>query len=332
MIVGALFNSHKNKAWQEHAALVAAAYAKELLLIVQPNEVQGDRLIKDALDIKDALKEVRSTLNNVALGQKQQYFNQTQLDIFRWLSPLSPSARHRENQKKRVEGTGTWLLEDPKFANWSSEIAKFRILSCYGDPGVGKTIISSLVIDELGKHIVKGSKIGLGYVYCDYADQQAQTTENILGALLTQLLGILPEMPEGVVNHYKECANQKKSLSLEDAERLLHVTSDLRGLLKCLHGGPLLMHIFLTGRPYVEEAVQEHLAEGQRIIIQAHRSDIQRFIEHEIGGPNDIEPKAMDEKLRTEILEKVVDSAEGTYQISTSYLESSCRSSGYNPT
>jgi nucleoside phosphorylase len=43
-------DSHKNKAWQEHAAAVAAAYAKELLLIVQPNEVQGDSLIKDVLN------------------------------------------------------------------------------------------------------------------------------------------------------------------------------------------------------------------------------------------------------------------------------------------
>ena len=43
-------DSHKNNAWQEHAAAVAAAFAKELLFTVQPSEVQGDRLLKDALD------------------------------------------------------------------------------------------------------------------------------------------------------------------------------------------------------------------------------------------------------------------------------------------
>jgi nucleoside phosphorylase len=43
-------DSHKNMAWQEHAAAVAAAYAKELLLIVPPNEVQRDSLIKDVLN------------------------------------------------------------------------------------------------------------------------------------------------------------------------------------------------------------------------------------------------------------------------------------------
>jgi hypothetical protein len=136
-------------------------------------------------------------------------------------------------------------------------------------------------------------------------------------------------MPEVVLRLYEERANQKKSLSLEDAEHLLRVTcahfskiyifldaldelADLRGLLKFLHDGPSSIQIFLTGRPYVEETVREYLKEGQRLIIKARGRDIRQFIEHEIGGPNDIEPKAMDERLKTEILEKVVGSANGT--------------------
>lgn len=43
-------DSHKNKAWQEHAAAVAAAYAKELLVFIQPTELQGERLIKDVMN------------------------------------------------------------------------------------------------------------------------------------------------------------------------------------------------------------------------------------------------------------------------------------------
>lgn len=42
-------DSHKNEAWQEHAAVVAAAYAKELLMFVQPIELRGERRIKDVL-------------------------------------------------------------------------------------------------------------------------------------------------------------------------------------------------------------------------------------------------------------------------------------------
>jgi hypothetical protein len=75
------------------------------------------------------------TLNEIAVGQKQHA-------IFEWLSPLSPSARQFENQKKRVKHTGTWLLNDPKFLDWSSKVTKCQMLCCYGDPGAGKTIIS----------------------------------------------------------------------------------------------------------------------------------------------------------------------------------------------
>jgi len=43
-------DSRKNKDWQEHAAAIAAACAKELLEYVQPSDVEGERPVKDILD------------------------------------------------------------------------------------------------------------------------------------------------------------------------------------------------------------------------------------------------------------------------------------------
>jgi len=43
-------DSHKNKKWQEHAAAVAAAFAKELLEYIQPSDVDGERTAKDILN------------------------------------------------------------------------------------------------------------------------------------------------------------------------------------------------------------------------------------------------------------------------------------------
>ncbi|KAF3389705.1 hypothetical protein DPV78_011774 [Talaromyces pinophilus] len=161
------------------------------------------------------VQEMKLTLNEIAVSQKQYA-------IFEWLSPLSPSARHFENQKKRVKHTGTWLLNDPKFLDWSSKIAECQLLCCYGDPGAGKTIIS-----------------------------------------------------------------------------------------------PSSIQIFLTARPHVQESVQEYFKGEHSITVKAHESDIRLFIENEIGGPNDIESKAMDERLRMDILEKVVHSAKGIFLLPT---------------
>lgn len=43
-------DSHKNKAWQEHAAAVAAAFAKEVLGCIQHTDVKNERLISDVMN------------------------------------------------------------------------------------------------------------------------------------------------------------------------------------------------------------------------------------------------------------------------------------------
>lgn len=51
-------DSHKNKDWQEHAAAVAAAFAKELLQYVQTSDVDGESPAKDILkQVKQELKQ-----------------------------------------------------------------------------------------------------------------------------------------------------------------------------------------------------------------------------------------------------------------------------------
>jgi hypothetical protein len=46
-------DSHKNKMWQEYAAATAAAFAKELLLFVPPNQVlQEKKLVSELVSSK----------------------------------------------------------------------------------------------------------------------------------------------------------------------------------------------------------------------------------------------------------------------------------------
>ncbi|KAL6230209.1 hypothetical protein BDW75DRAFT_76984 [Aspergillus navahoensis] len=259
--------------------------------------------------------------------------------MFKWLSPLNPSARHVEYQKTRVKGTGTWMLEDHRFLDWSSTTGSCQTLCCYGAAGAGKTIITSLVIDELQRCIAQEPKLGLVYIYFNYSDQKEQTTENILGTFLKQLLGILPEIPEAVLNLYGDQASRGNTLSLTDAVYLLRITcaqftnvyvcldaldelGDLQGLLHHLCDRPSSVKIFITGRDRTQDTVQKYFKVQQRISIHAHKNDIRQFIEHEIGGSCDAEPDAMDEKLRKNILEKVVNSAEGIFLLPALHIRS----------
>jgi nucleoside phosphorylase len=40
-------DSHKNTEWQGYAAMVAAAYAKDLLRQIHPNRVEAEKIISD---------------------------------------------------------------------------------------------------------------------------------------------------------------------------------------------------------------------------------------------------------------------------------------------
>ncbi|KAE8416596.1 ankyrin repeat-containing domain protein [Aspergillus pseudocaelatus] len=73
------------------------------------------------------------------------------------------------------------------------------------------------------------------------------------------------------------------------------------------------IQLYITGRPHVQVTVARHIKEKHEIPIVAHDHDIRRFIDLEIGGPNDIEPDAMDEKLRVDIQNKVIESAKGVF-------------------
>ncbi len=129
------------------------------------------------------------------------------------------------------------MLRHCKFLDWYSDAAMSKALCCLGIPGAGKTVIAyvdtflcnsaefnelhgrSLVIDELSdrsRH-AGGSGIGLAYVYCDYRDQSHQTTVNIVGGLLKQLLSTLPRLPEDIIRLYEQkCHRERKLFELTE--------------------------------------------------------------------------------------------------------------------
>jgi hypothetical protein len=66
-----------------------------------------------------------------------------------WLSPLEPQQRHSDIATQRLPDTGEWFLQLDKFRNWcDSQITgdSGTVLTCYGIPGAGKTMIRYVCI------------------------------------------------------------------------------------------------------------------------------------------------------------------------------------------
>ncbi|TFK16782.1 hypothetical protein FA15DRAFT_560077, partial [Coprinopsis marcescibilis] len=85
-----------------------------------------------------------------------------------------------DHLRKRVGKTGRWVLSEAKFCRWRK--APRGIL--WGTAGAGKTILASIIIEDLMELAKSNKRICVAFAFSRYTD--ALTVEEILAGLLRQ--------------------------------------------------------------------------------------------------------------------------------------------------
>jgi len=178
---------------------------------------------------------------------------------------------------------------------------------------------SSLVIDSLSDHD-KGKNTSVAGLYCDFLPQQKQSTMNILGAILRQLVS-RGEIPEDIWNALEEALGGI-SLRLPDVVEILNKTiasrqrtyvcidalgelapkhrRDLLGSLQAIIRASPKMRILITARPHIADEIVEFFIKAVQIPISPPQDDVKSYLETKLRG--DTTPEAMDDQLRADIL------------------------------
>ncbi|EFY95807.2 ankyrin repeat-containing protein [Metarhizium robertsii ARSEF 23] len=188
-------DSHKNDEWQNYAAATAAAYAKELLQVIDPANVNEAPRARDGQERKD------------------------RDDILEWITRIDYSHQYSDILKRRWEGTGQWLLDSTEFENWLER--KGQTLFCSGIPGAGKTVLSAIVVDHLCRKFGNDSSIGIAWLFCEYHRHNEQTLEHLLSSLLKQLLKQQTTLPNCVTELYESHQRRTTRPSIDDIVKLL---------------------------------------------------------------------------------------------------------------
>ena len=182
--------------------------------------------------------------------------------------------------------------------------------------------ISSLVIDGLCDKDGEENTAVAGF-YCDFRDQQEQTTANILGAILKQLVA------RGEVLEQAQAAFQKakkelggRCLRLPDMVQMLkraiatlpcvficidaldeclpkHLVELLESLKDVLQGSSGT-RIFFTGRPHVEAEIRRYFTTRVTVPIGPNAHEIKRYLEKRLEM--DTMRDVMSDTLREDIL------------------------------
>ncbi|KAI0163380.1 ankyrin repeat-containing protein, partial [Pestalotiopsis sp. NC0098] len=195
-------DSHKNKAWQEHAAGVAAGFAKDLLGHIMVDRVAAEKAAKDVLSKVD---QTVTTIGKVTTEMHQLLHNKEDMEVLNWLSLNHYGSEQSEALRRWHPGTCQWFLCSRRFQAWLEN--KGQALYCPGIPGAGKTTMSAAVIYDISCRFPTDSNVGIAYVYFAFSRQHEQTVEHVLASLLMQLLRRQTSMPDFIrkihENHVK---------------------------------------------------------------------------------------------------------------------------------
>jgi NACHT domain len=139
--------------------------------------------------------------------------------VFNWLSLIDYAPQQNDFIGRRQAGTGQWLLDSKEFQMWLD--TDKQTLFCPGIPGAGKTILTSIVIDDLATRFGDDPTIGIAYIYCNFRQQDEQRAEDLLASLLKQLTQSLSSLPDSIKSLYDKHKDKSTRLSLEETSRAL---------------------------------------------------------------------------------------------------------------
>lgn len=285
-------------------------------------------------DLHSSVKEIENQLYRRREIETRVMLNEARENILRTFGTIDPRRSHDMSRKLRHPGTGIWLTESPKFLHWLQ--SENGCLWLYGIPGAGKTVLASLVIDEVLPKSTPNHAVA--YFYCDYKDQMTQEPHGILGSLAQQiskqdeqsfekLRGFhanhgqgrkepIPYDPRLLRNLIKDMITNYDSTTIiiDAIDECVGNVRDVTELLTSLGEttGDTNVKLLLLSRDEFE--IRELLDTTPQISIAAENCDLRLYVGYEIEErirKNKLRIKSP--SLKEDIVKRLIDGAEGMY-------------------
>lgn len=145
---------------------------------------------------------------------------------------------HKKRNPERAPGTCQWFLKHPKYQRWRQK-PKSDLLWVSGDPGCGKSVLASFIVDELNDKASQHPPRDTAcfFFFKDDNDEQKSAISG-LRAILHQLLTAKPSLIRHALNDYRS-KGKRFATELHTLWRVLTtVTSDaLCGNVFCIIDG-----------------------------------------------------------------------------------------------
>ncbi|KAJ7290078.1 ankyrin repeat-containing domain protein [Mycena rebaudengoi] len=295
-------------------------------------------------DVGFRIDDVSRHMEPLAAGVLQVHGHTINADIrafSQWICSINFQATEESFFSRCTRGTGAWFLEHPKFKEWTVG-DNSRLLWCPGGPGVGKTMLASLVVKHM-RNVYPHA--GVACVFCDYKQEGTLTAPELVASILRQLMlgrSVIPESIRKLYNDFNAGYPRPSDLTtltgaLEAQVRLYprvylivdaldecstldatrdHFVSTIRSLATHNH-----VHLLITSRDVLDLS-QQFIGESC-IIIGAHEDDLRAYIIHRLDTEHRLKRLVKaDADLRNAIVEQVIEKAAGMFLLARLHVDS----------
>ncbi|KAF4436108.1 Vegetative incompatibility HET-E-1 [Fusarium acutatum] len=194
-------DSHKNKEWQAYAALVAAVYAKEVVMAIPFQTLQSWK--RRRTQILPRPEPIDPEADECL---REMFITDASLDREGILDAKGDIC----------EGTCEWILSTDEFQTWDQNPPHLLWISA--PPGMGKTFMS-IYLSKHFEAVTKGSQSATLFFFCDKKIETRNTAVSILRGLMHQLIShqLISHQPNLVNTIMPQWKQQSKKLFEENS-------------------------------------------------------------------------------------------------------------------
>ena len=300
------------------------------------------RALSTQAEIEEGIKSIRTEQMRRREAEVRVAIDENRQKVLDSFGSLHTRQNHDMSRKLCHPGTGLWFTEGFEFKSWQT--SRNAHLWVYGIPGAGKTVLASLIIDEILRMTTPST--AAAYFYCDYKDPATQEPHKILGSLVQQLAKQDEKSFVKVQKFYDIHGQGRKSPVAYEPQQLCSLIREIvadydctmiavDGLDECGANAYLVTELLSSLNVQEEEDI-----DGKLIFLSRDEVDIRRCLE---GWPSisiaaqssdlklyvgaEIETRTRKKflniktaELKNHIMERLVDGAEGMYVPMISFI------------
>ena len=270
--------------------------------------------------VLDGISEVRVDVAEM----KAKVHKNEDTEVLNWLTIVDYGPQQSDFISRRQAGTGQWLLDSAEFQAWLD--TNKQTLFCPGIPGAGKTILTSIVVNNLYAKFEKDPNIGIAYIYCSFKRNDEQKLEDLLLSLIKQLAQGRLSLPDSVKFLHNNHKDKRTRPSFDEISRALHsittiysrvfividaldecqVSNDCRVKFLSEIFAIQTKHetnLFVTSR-FIPD-IAEKFNQSTLLEIRAHTEDVRKYLDGRISQSESNFLKGYREEIKTEIIKAV---------------------------